>query len=60
MFCRIPDNLRSLVYNMGVKYGDDQVWLSMFSNFTASNVPTEKKQFLSALTYTTDPRRIQL
>ena len=48
------------MYNVGVKHGDDNAWLSIYNNFTASNTPTEKKQFLVALTHTTDPRRIQL
>ncbi|XP_070179100.1 glutamyl aminopeptidase-like, partial [Littorina saxatilis] len=56
----IPDNLRATVYNTAVEYGDDETWEQVFRAYTASNVPTEKKQFLYALTQTRDPRRIQL
>ena len=45
---------------MGVKYGDEETWQSIYNNFTTSTIPTKKAEFFQALTYTTDPRRIQL
>ncbi|KAL8563888.1 hypothetical protein ACOMHN_049544 [Nucella lapillus] len=56
----VPKNLRSLVYDMTVKYGDDATWQAMFAKYNSSITPSEKEDFLVALTYTTDARRIQL
>lgn len=56
----VPKNLRGLVRDMTVKYGDDDTWLAMFHNYTTTSTPSEKQQLLLALTYTTSARRIQL
>ncbi|XP_076439260.1 endoplasmic reticulum aminopeptidase 1-like isoform X2 [Babylonia areolata] len=56
----LPKNQRAVVCNTGVRFGDEADWQSMFRRYTQSTTPTEKNQFFTALTYTTDPRRIQL
>lgn len=58
-FHRIPSNLRSLVYSVGVKEGGAEEWNQAFKKYSTTHVASEKDILLDALTYTRNTQMIQ-
>lgn len=48
--CRIPPNIRDIVYCTGVSLMDEDVWEFIWMKFHSSNAVSEKKILLEALT----------
>lgn len=48
--CRIPVNIRDIVYCTGVSLMDEDVWEFIWMKFHSSNAVSEKKILLEALT----------
>lgn len=49
-WCRIPPNIRDIVYCTGVSLMDEDVWEFIWMKFHSSNAVSEKKILLEALT----------
>ena len=56
---RIPANLRSLVYSVGVKEGGAQEWNQAFDKYLTTHIASEKEILLNSLTYTRNPQIIK-
>lgn len=50
VFCRIPPNIRDIVYCTGVSLMDEDVWEFIWMKFHSTNAVSEKKILLEALT----------
>lgn len=48
--CRIPPNIRDIVYCTGVSLMDEDVWEFIWMKFHSSSAVSEKKILLEALT----------
>ena len=47
----VDPNLKSLVYAVGIAYGDEKDWEFVWDKYNHSQDPYEKKLFLIALSY---------
>ncbi|KAK4316254.1 hypothetical protein Pmani_012574 [Petrolisthes manimaculis] len=55
----IPPNLRSVVYDTGVRYGSKDDWEHCWQVYNTSTVPSEKSLMLQAMAQTRDPWLVQ-
>lgn len=49
LHCRVPLDLRSVVYCTAIRHGGDREWQFLWERYSKSNVGTEKTLILSAL-----------
>ena len=56
--CSIAANLKNVVYRAGVTYGGEEEWNYAWNVYRQSNVPSEKRKLLYALSMSTDSLRL--
>ena len=57
--CSIASNLLPLVYSIGVREGGVKEWDQVYDKYKSTNIASEKKILLSALTYTRNRQMIE-
>ena len=55
----IASNLLPLVYSIGVREGSVKEWDQVYDKYKSTNIASEKKILLSALTYTRNRQMIE-
>ncbi|XP_068243383.1 endoplasmic reticulum aminopeptidase 1-like isoform X1 [Palaemon carinicauda] len=55
----VPPNIRSVVYNTGVRYGTEEDWRHCWHVYNSSTIPSEKRLMLEAMAQTRDPWLMQ-
>ena len=55
---RIAANLKTVVFRAGISYGGEEEWNHAWGVYKDSNVPSEKRKLLYALSMSTDSLRL--